>query len=89
MSTDEDLWYAHRREPGSMANVKAEISVIIARRIEGDGEIRGPALVVTEDPCPDCDGTGWAAERTGTSYGGLHEQIGVPCPRGCPSEDDA
>jgi hypothetical protein len=43
------------------------------------------------EPCPDCDGTGWAAESNpGTGGGtGRDEQIACPCPRGCPEPTTA
>lgn len=44
-----------------------------------------PDLDVPPEPCPDCDGTGWASESNpGTGGGtGRDEQIAVECPRGC------
>lgn len=40
------------------------------------------------EPCPDCDGTGWASESNpGTGQGGRDEQLAVPCPRGCPDAE--
>lgn len=59
----------------------ARRSVVLA-----DYEDRARGVAV--DPCPDCDGTGWSGERTGTCLGGVHEEIGGPCPQGCPPKEE-
>lgn len=40
------------------------------------------------EPCPECDDTGWSSGPSGTVYGGIAEQVGEPCPRGCEPEGE-
>jgi hypothetical protein len=77
-------------EGGAMHEEPAAAAQVL--RLMRSNDLAQAVVILGEppEPCPDCDGTGWAsATNAGTGGGtGRDEQIAVECPRGCEPQDD-